>query len=79
MTNAEPPTGTCKTPDNKPAAALVYQTECSFACRTGYNRVGAEKITCQLNKQWSPAKPTCNGKEQTAVLKVHISIVLFNI
>ena len=68
MANAEPATGTCTKPDGTNAADLVYQTGCSFTCKTGYNRVGAEKITCQLNKQWSPAKPTCNGKEQTVVL-----------
>ncbi|KAJ7352840.1 hypothetical protein OS493_033382, partial [Desmophyllum pertusum] len=51
--NADPPTGTCTDP------GLVYKTDCSYACRTGYNLKGSKKIACQLDKSWSPALPTC--------------------
>ncbi|KAJ7352845.1 hypothetical protein OS493_033387, partial [Desmophyllum pertusum] len=51
--NADPPTGTCTDP------SPVYRTDCSYACRTGYNIKGSKKITCQLDKNWSPAAPTC--------------------
>ncbi|KAL9972183.1 hypothetical protein ACROYT_G018440 [Oculina patagonica] len=50
---ADPPTGTCT------AADLIYQTQCSFQCPTGRERVGSETITCQLDESWSPAAPEC--------------------
>ncbi|XP_078371653.1 sushi, von Willebrand factor type A, EGF and pentraxin domain-containing protein 1-like [Oculina patagonica] len=59
VTNAKPPTGTCTDPVGNPVVDLVYKTKCKYQCRTGYERVGSETITCKLTKTWTPAAPTC--------------------
>lgn len=42
---------------------MVYQTKCTYACRTGYEREGNEHITCQLDETWAPKPhPTCKRK-----------------
>ncbi len=33
----------------------------SFRCDLGYRLVGAESTTCQPNKQWDMAFPSCEG------------------
>ncbi|KAJ7327772.1 hypothetical protein OS493_026651 [Desmophyllum pertusum] len=66
VVNAVPPTGTCTDP------GLVYRAECSYACRMGYNLKGSKKITCQLDKSWSPAAPTCEQVTCPALPKVAV-------
>ncbi len=34
-----------------------------YKCDQGYNQTGSSILTCQINDQWSPAKPTCSGKK----------------
>ena len=42
---------------------MVYQTKCTYKCRTGFQREGNENITCRLEKTWAPLPhPTCKGK-----------------
>ena len=54
--DAEVPTGNCTTVE------LSYGTRCSYYCRRGFERVGSETITCQLDKTWYPSAPVCDGK-----------------
>ena len=56
MPDAEVPTGNCTTVE------LSYGTRCSYYCRRGFERVGSETITCQLDKTWYPSAPVCDGK-----------------
>ena len=56
MPDAEVPTGNCTTVE------LSYGTRCSYYCRRGFERLGSETITCQLDKTWYPSAPVCDGK-----------------
>ena len=56
--NAKKPSGTCSTGNN------AYRTTCSFECDRGHERNGSETITCQLNEQWYPDPPSCDGIEE---------------
>ena len=69
VNNAVDNTGTCTDQEGNPANSLIYQTKCSFECKTGYERVGSETITCQLDGDWSPSEPSCNRKTLSTALK----------
>ena len=63
VTYADPTTGTCVGADGKTSANYAYRTLCTFKCLQGYDRIGSETNTCQLDKTWSPSAPTCKGMQ----------------
>lgn len=46
-----------------------------FSCNTGYTRQGAQSATCQANKAWTPAKPTCQGMNRPSNIDMFENIV----
>jgi hypothetical protein len=45
-----------------------YESKAYFSCNAGYTLTGLSSVTCQADKSWSGATPTCVIKSMSTVI-----------
>ena len=56
--------GSLPNPGNGMVLALLttFNQVATYSCNEGYNIIGSMTRTCEADREWRPAEPTCDRK-----------------
>lgn len=60
-------------------AALVRGARITYQCDPGYDLVGSETLTCQVELSWNTQPPFCEKSESSATSRVHQGNISFQL